>query len=123
MPIIRSDQAAVHEVHGSTFRSYVAPSRAATQICSWELTVPAALGGAVHRPSRDEVLYLVEGQLSVTLDGERSDLQVGDVAFVPAGTELCVDGGAAPSRAWVTTTPGMEAVMDDGSRFVPPWAS
>jgi hypothetical protein len=42
---------------------------------------------------------------------------------VPAGSELRVDAGAEGASAWVTTTPGLEAVTADGGRISPPWAA
>jgi hypothetical protein len=44
------------------------------------------------------------------------------VALIPANSELQVDGGAAGSTVWVTTTAGLEAVTSDGVRIKPPWA-
>jgi quercetin dioxygenase-like cupin family protein len=122
MPVIRSTDAVDHQVHGSTFGSYVAPSRGSAQLCAWRLTVPAGNQGVAHRPNREEVLLLLDGALTITLDGRLTDLQPGDVALVPAGTEVRVDGGPSVATAWVTTTPGFEAVMADGSRLAPPWA-
>ena len=69
MPVIRSADAAVHQAHGSTFSSFVAPSRGSAQLCAWQLTVPAGLRGVAHRPTREEVLLLLDGELTVTLDG------------------------------------------------------
>ncbi len=123
MPVIRPNDAVEHHVHGSTFSSYVAPSRGSTQLCAWRLTVPASLRGVAHRPSREEVLLLLDGGLRVTLDGTSTDLQPNDVVLVPAGSEFRLDGGADGAVAWVTTTPGLEAVMVDGTRLAPPWAS
>jgi|ERR1700761_292140 len=123
MPVIRSADATVHQVHGSTFSSFVAPSRGSAQLCAWRLTVPAGLRGVAHRPTREEVLLLLEGELTVTLDGMATVLAAGDVILVPADSEVRVDGGTADAAAWVTTTPGLEAVMTDGSRITPPWAN
>jgi quercetin dioxygenase-like cupin family protein len=123
VPVIRSVDATVHQVHGSTFSSFVAPSRGSAQLCAWQLTVPAGLRGVVHRPTREEVLLLLEGELTVILDGIAAVLAAGDVVLVPADSELRLDGGTAGATAWVTTTPGLEAVMADGSRIVPPWAN
>ena len=123
MPVIRAADATSFETHGSQFRSYVAPSRGSQQLCAWELSVPADLEGVAHRPSREEVLHVLDGELHVTLDGERSVLGRGDVALVPADAELCVDGGPDGATVWVTTTPGLEAVTSDGTRISPPWAS
>jgi quercetin dioxygenase-like cupin family protein len=121
--VIRSADVAVHQVHGSTFSSFVAPSRGSTQLCAWQLSVPAGLIGAPHRPTREEVLLLLDGELTITLDGIATDLAAGDVVLIPAGSQLRVDGGTADATAWVTTTPGLEAVMADGSRITPPWAN
>ena len=83
MPVIRSADAAVHQVHGSTFRSFVAPSRGSAQLCAWQLNVPAGLRGVAHRPTREEVLLLLDGELTVTLDGIATVLVAGDVVLVP----------------------------------------
>lgn len=123
MPIIRATEATTYEVHGSTFRSYVAPSRLQTDVCTWQVEVPPNLQGARHRPSRDEVLRVLSGQLVVSTDGESPTLHAGDVAFIRAGSDLRLDGGPEGGTAWVCTTPGLEAVMDDGSRITPQWAN
>lgn len=122
MPVIRAAEAAPFEIYGSRFLSYVAPSRGSDQLCAWRLDVPAGLQGVAHRPTREEVLFVLDGELQVTLDGVRSDLRHGDVALVPANSEVRVDAGPDGATAWVTTTPGIEAVNGDGSRIIPPWA-
>lgn len=122
MPVIPATAAATFETHGSRFVSYIAPSRGSRQLCAWRLTVPAGLRGLPHRPNREEVLLVLSGELIVTLDGTTSALQAGEVVLVPADSELRVDGGPAGATAWVTTTPGLEAVTADGTRIRPPWA-
>lgn len=122
MPVYREAEASLSETHGSRFLSYVAPARGSSQLCAWRLEIPAGLQGVAHRPTREEVLLVLDGELRVTLDGLRSELHSGDVALVPAGSELCVDAGPAGATAWVTTTPGLQAVLADGSRISPPWA-
>lgn len=122
MPVIHPADAAPHETHGSHFLSYVSPSRDSTQLCAWQLTVPADVQGVAHRPTREEVLLVLTGALQVTLDGTTTALAPGDVVLVPAGSELRVDAGPDGANAWVTTTPGLEAVTADGTRITPPWA-
>jgi mannose-6-phosphate isomerase-like protein (cupin superfamily) len=123
MPIVRSTDSVEHQAHGSTFSSFVTPSRGSAQLCAWRLSVPGDVKGVAHRPTREEVLLILDGAARITLDGEVCDLTPGDVAVVPADSELCVDTGPAGMSAWVTTTGGLEAVMPDGSRFAPPWAN
>lgn len=123
MPVIRPAGAVAFEAHGSRFLSTVSPSASgSSELCAWRLDVPAGLRGTAHRPTREEVLLVLDGELHVTLDGARSALHPGDVALVPADSELRVDAGPAGASAWVTTTRGLEAVLADGSRFTPPWA-
>jgi quercetin dioxygenase-like cupin family protein len=123
MPVIHPGQAADHEAHGSLFSSYVAPSRGSRQLCAWRLTVPAGLTGTAHRPTREEVLLVLDGDLTVSIDGQAARLAPGDVVLVPAESRLRVDGGDTAAAVWVTTTPGIEAVLADGTRLSPPWAA
>jgi quercetin dioxygenase-like cupin family protein len=123
MPIFDASDAISYEVHGSHFRSYVTPSRGSRQLCAWQLTVPAGLKGVAHRPTREEVLLVLTGALLVTLDGGTTTLHPGDVALVPADSELRVDAGPDGATAWVASTPGLEAVTADGTRISPPWAA
>lgn len=123
MPVIRPADAMTFETHGSRFLSFVSPSKGSTQLCAWQLTIPAGLRGVAHRPSLEEVLLVLDGELQVTLDGEYAALHRGDAVLVPAGSELRVDAGPDGASAWVTTTPGLEAVTVDGTRISPPWAA
>lgn len=123
MPVIHLGEGAAHEAHGSRFTSYVAPSRGSRQLCAWRLTVPAGLAGTAHRPTREEVLLVQDGDLAVSIDGQTTRVAPGDVVLVPADSMLRVDGGTATASLWVTTTPGIEAVLADGSRWSPPWAA
>jgi len=122
MPVLRPVDAVRHEAHGAAFHTLVAPSRGSSELCAWRLEVPPGQVGAPHRPSREEVLLVLGGDLTVTLDGDTSPVAAGDVVLVPAGAELRVDGGAAAASVWVTTSPGLEAELADGSRLAPPWA-
>jgi quercetin dioxygenase-like cupin family protein len=123
MPVVRPADAVPFETHGSRFLSYVSPSRGSRELCAWQLSVPADLRGVAHRPTREEVLLVLDGELQITLDGEGSALHPGDAVLVPAGSELRVDAGPQGASAWVTTTPGLEAVTADGGRISPPWAA
>ena len=122
MPVIHLSDTVTYEAHGSRFISYVAPARGSTLLCCWRLEVPENLQGVSHRPNREEVLLVLDGQLELTLDGAHFELRAGDVAFVPADSELRVDGGPGGGTAWVTTTAGLEATTEDGSRITPAWA-
>ncbi|UQU66981.1 cupin domain-containing protein [Couchioplanes caeruleus] len=120
MTVIREPVA--HELHGATFHSFVAPSSGSRELCAWRLEVAGGTAGVEHRVSREEVVLLISGELTVTVDGVPGTLRAGDVAFVPAGATFRVDNLAGdPASAWVTTSVGLEATLPDGSSIRPPW--
>ena len=99
MPLITSGDADVFETHGARFSSYVRPSRGIGQLCAWRVDVPAGLTGAPHRPSHEEVICCIDGELTITLNGAEHSLHPGDVAYVPPGSEIRLDGAPdSPAR-------------------------
>ncbi|HZY75208.1 MAG TPA: cupin domain-containing protein [Jatrophihabitantaceae bacterium] len=121
MPVLNSSQAREYDLHGSRFTSYVAPSLGSERLCAWRLAVEPGTVGAEHRVSTEEVLFVTDGPLRVTIDDVRSDAPQGAVVFVPAGSSFRVDGGERRASAWVVTTAGLQAVLADGSTLTPPW--
>jgi len=121
LPVYASTDADRFEAHGSRFFSFVRTDRGASSLCAWRLEVPPGLAGVSHRPSHEEIILILSGQLRVTLDGIARDAGAGDVVHVPAGAELTVDGGPEGATAWVTTTSGLIAHIN-GETITPPWA-
>lgn len=123
MPVYTDADAVLFEAHGSRFNSYASPSRNSSQLCGWRLEVPAGLSGTAHRPTREELLLVLEGELRVHIDGAAATAGPGDVVLVPADSEFRVDGGPSGAVAWVSTTAGLQARLPDGSTMSPPWAA
>lgn len=121
MPFYTSTDADSFEAHGSRFISFLRTERGGSSLCAWRLEVAPDLAGVAHRPSHEEIILVLSGQLRVTLDGTAWDAVGGDVVHVPAGAEVTVDGGPEGATAWVTTTPGMTAIID-GQTIAPAWA-
>jgi quercetin dioxygenase-like cupin family protein len=122
MPVIRTAQSVVHQMHGTSFTSYASPARGSRELCAWRIEIPGGTEGVPHHVSREEVLYVLDGTLRVTLDGEAEDAGPGDVVLVPAGARFGASNLATePATAWVTTTAGFAGVLPDGSWFTPPW--
>ena len=63
----------------------------------------------------------MDGELTITLDGTAHSLRPGDAVYVPADSEIRLDGGPDGGAAWTTTLAGLQAKMSDGSQFRPPW--
>jgi quercetin dioxygenase-like cupin family protein len=122
MPVIHAAESVVHQMHGTSFTSYAAPSRGSRELCAWRIEIPGGTEGVPHHVSREEVLYVLSGTLRVTVDGEAGEAATGDVILVPAGAQFGASNLAeGPATAWVTTTVGFAGVLPDGSWFTPPW--
>jgi quercetin dioxygenase-like cupin family protein len=124
MPVIRSAEAVVHDMHGTRFTSYAAPARGSQELCAWRIDVPPGSTGVAHTITREEIVVVLSGAMELTLDEAASTVPAGDVAVLPAGATVRVDNaGDEPVTAWVTTSIGLEAQLADGSRIVPPWTT
>ena len=122
MPVIHADQAAVHQMHGTSFTAYASPARGSRELCAWHIEIPGHTEGVRHRVSREEVLYVLSGTIRASLDGQAEDASTGDVIVVPAGARFGADNLAdEPATAWVTTSVGLLGVLSDGSWISPPW--
>lgn len=122
MPVIRSDDAVVHEMHGARFVSYAAPSRGSEELCAWRVELPAGSVGVAHTITREQIFCVLSGTLRVTLDGGPSVVTSGDVIVFRAGSTVSVDNpGDSVATAWVTTSVGLQAELGDGTRITPPW--
>jgi quercetin dioxygenase-like cupin family protein len=122
MSVILASQASVHQLHGATFTSYVRPSAGSTELCAWRIEIPADTRGASHQVSREEVIYVLSGSLSVSVDDELAKAAAGDAIVVPAGSHLRVDNlGTETVTGWVTTSAGFFGILADGSTITPPW--
>src|SRR5579859_5157021 len=106
MPVVRSADAVVHDLHGARFTSYAAPARGSRELCAWRLDLPGGATGVPHTVSREEILFVLTGSLQVTSENEASEPgSPGDAIVVPAGATIRVGNpGAEPASAWVTTS-------------------
>lgn len=76
----------------------------------FHLTVPPMSGPPLHRHSReDEWFYILEGVITIEIDGERTVAKAGDSAFAPRGTVHAFQNFTQETgRILVMTTPGTD---------------
>ena len=123
MPVVRTADAKVHELHAARFVAYANPATGSRELCAWRTEIPAGTVGQAHTITREEILLVLTGSLRFTVDGEAHDLTAGDVLIANPGSALRVDNHSdGPAHIWATTSVGLEAVMADGTRIRPPWA-
>lgn len=77
-----------------------------------EVTAAPGLGAPPHRHDADsEAFYILEGALTVDLDGQTRRLHPGDMCFLPAGGEHAFrNEGPGDVRFLAVITPGTDAL-------------
>ncbi|UUU20939.1 cupin domain-containing protein [Streptomyces sp. DSM 40750] len=124
MPVVRSSEAVVHEIHGARFVSYATPRTGSKELAAWRGEVPPGTRAPAHTVSKEEILHLLSGELLVTLDGRTDRVAAGDTLIINAGATLAVENPTTETAVtWVTTSLGLEAELADGTQIVPPWAN
>ncbi|MEV6013971.1 MULTISPECIES: cupin domain-containing protein [unclassified Streptomyces] len=124
MPVVRSSEAVVHEIHGGRFLSYASPRSGSKELCAWRVEIPAGHQAPVHTVDREEIFLLLSGELLVTLGGSTERVSSGDTVIVTPGVAFGIENPAQETAlAWVTTSVGLRAELADGSSLTPPWAN
>ncbi|MDJ0394660.1 cupin domain-containing protein [Rhodococcus sp. G-MC3] len=122
MPIRKSGDHRTHQLHGTQFHSYVAPSLGSRQLCAWRTDLGPGTVGAPHAVSHEEVFLVLQGSPAITLDEQRFQLSFGDVVLVPEAATVQLDNpGITTASLWVTTSAGLTAITADGGTITPPW--
>jgi mannose-6-phosphate isomerase-like protein (cupin superfamily) len=124
MPVTHAADAPTFTLPGFHFTGLTAPSRGATEVCSWRLRVePNASSGQPHWLDHEEVFVLLEGSLQAIINDEQITTDAGDALTVPAHSRLQIaNPGATPAQAIVCIPAGFHAFSDEGEIGTPPWA-
>ncbi|WP_327144238.1 cupin domain-containing protein [Nocardia sp. NBC_01327] len=124
MPVIRTADIESHQMHGSTFTPLVRPATGSAELCVWRLEIAPGIQGVAHRIHREEAFVLLEGSLTLTIQGESTTLTPGDAAVAPAGSTIRLDNPAAtPAVVMVTAAVGFTGELPDGTIVNPPWVN
>ncbi len=123
MSIVRKADAPTFTVEGFHFTGLTAPSRGATELCTWQLEVEPNAKAALHWLDHEEVFVLLDGSITVSVASENFELHAGDAINVPARSLLQVAGGDTIAHAIVCLPVETHATMADGHEIgTPPWA-
>ncbi|MGW2287545.1 cupin domain-containing protein [Streptomyces phaeochromogenes] len=124
MPVVRSSEAVVHEIHGARFVSYATPLSGSKELCAWRGEIPAGTKAPAHTVNHEEILHLLAGELLMTLDGRTERIAAGDTVIINPGSTLAVENPTEETAiSWVTTSIGLQAELADGTVITPPWAN
>jgi mannose-6-phosphate isomerase-like protein (cupin superfamily) len=126
MAVVRATESPRFDLPGIHFFGLLAPSRGSTELCTWRLEVDPGVGidGEPHQLDHEEVFVILQGSLTITVEGQAFDLMVGDSIAVPPHSLLSVANRTSEkASALVCIRAGFRAIMANGEEFgTPPWA-
>ena len=124
MTVVRSAEAPTFTLPRVRFVGLTAPSRGASEICTWHLYVePHVPRDEAHWLDHEEVFILLEGALNFTIDDEQVSLAAGDAMAVPAQARIQLSNEAdTPAHALVCIPVGFQAFNAKQTIGTPPWA-
>jgi mannose-6-phosphate isomerase-like protein (cupin superfamily) len=122
--IISSDDAPIFRQGGVTAVGYASPSRGATDLSLWRLSLAAGETSPPHSLTREEVFLALGGSAVATIDGVEHRFAAGDCLVVAAGVPFVLTAGADGLDAVCAMAAGGQAtILPDGPTIAPPWAS
>lgn len=125
MPVVRVKDAPTFDLDGFRFHGLTAPSRGATELCTWRLEVAAGAESESHHIDHEEVFIVLDGGINIRMtNGEEVELQAGDAISIPAHTQFRLkNAGQQIARLVVCLPIGFHGTMADGREVgTPPWA-
>lgn len=124
MPVVRTTNAPTFTVDGFHMTGLTAPSRGASELCTWLLEIEPHAKSEAHWLDHEEVFVLLDGTITVSVAGENFELHGGDALNVPAHSLLQLSCTADEAAHAVVCLPvGAHGTMADGREVgTPPWA-
>ena len=122
--IISSQDAPVFRQHGATAVGYASPSRGATDLSLWRLSLAPGESSPPHSLSREEVFLALGGSAVAVIDGTEHLFAGGDCLVVPIGVPfVLVAGDAGLDAVCAMAAGGQATLLPDGPTIAPPWAA
>jgi len=124
MPVVRAKDAPTFDFDGLHFHGLTAPSRGATELCTWRLSVPVGAESEAHHIDHEEVFIVLDGSINFVTTAEEFELHAGDAISIPAQTQFRLKNASQGNAQLVVCLPvGFHATMADGREVdTPPWA-
>lgn len=121
MPIVRAWDSETVEVDRSYMRGYATPKHGATEVVVFGAKMGPGAKTPLHFHDKEEVTWVLEGQLWVRIGDDEATIGPGDVIIVPphALHRLC-NMGRTPVVAMASMPFGAKFFTADGIEDTPP---
>jgi quercetin dioxygenase-like cupin family protein len=99
----------------AVMRTYASPSLTGSALAVWRAEMEPGAAGPLHAASGEQVLVVLDGELTVAVRGSTSVLAPGDSIAIPAGAERRLsNAGSAPVALVACSTPAPTATVRGG---------
>jgi mannose-6-phosphate isomerase-like protein (cupin superfamily) len=124
MGVVRAADISEFELMGNHMRGLATPSRGAAEVAVWRGVTEAGASTPPHTHDHEEVIVVLAGSGSASMDGDQVDISPGDVVIVPARTLHQLFGPAAgePLDAIASMPLRTRTFLPDGEELQAPWA-
>lgn len=113
-----------HETPNALMRTYASRELTGTELAVWSVEMAPGASGPVHTVDAEQVLFILGGELELTLGGEARTLRRGTSAVLPAGDERqLVNRSASLAVALVSSMSGARASTANQDGVPLPWAA
>lgn len=119
--LIEAAATRVHETPNATMTTYAAPSLGSSELAVWRVEMKPGSGGPPYSADHEQVWVVLEGEATITLDGEALRARPGDAVVLPATAKRVIEAPAG-LIALVATAAGCAVSTDQGRRTLP-WAA
>ena len=107
----------------AVMRTYASPSLTGSPLAVWRAEMAPGAAGPLHSASAEQVIVVLEGELTASVSGRTTVLGAGDSVVVPADAERrLANAGAAPVGFLVCSPPAPTATRGGGEPEPIPWA-
>jgi len=110
------------EIMGNHMTGLATASRGATEIAVWRGITDPGAGTPPHTHDHEEVLVVLAGSATLTIDGQELSLGPGDTAIAPARVRhRFVNTGSGPLDVLAAMPLGTRTFLPDGEELHAPW--
>jgi quercetin dioxygenase-like cupin family protein len=124
MGVVRAADIPEFELMGNHMRGLATPSRGAAEVAVWRGVTEAGATTPPHTHDHEEVLVVLAGSGSASMDGEQIEVSLGDVLIVPSNKlhQLFGPPHGEPLDAIAVMPIGTRTFLPDGEELQAPWA-
>ena len=125
MRIILSTETRRSETPAAVMTTLASPALGGAAAPVWKVEATPGTAGPVHHIDAEQVWTVLEGAVTVTVEGDTTDLETGDTAVIPADAQRQITPGSKGFTAIVTGPTGMRAYMPgkETEKMTPPWTA